>query len=544
LLSIGGLSDLRRPLSETVFAPTLSAFDQSTGRLDAVVVDAATGKPMPARVYVGSEDGKWYFPKSADPGGTAVEYRKQRQAGSVEMHTTLSAHPFTVALPPGKYVVRAERGKEYLPVERAVVVGSEPVKLRLELRRWIDMASRGWFSGDTHVHRTLAELPNVVLAEDLNVALPLTYWVTTSHTPPTQGNRAAAPDLRPEPIHVDATHLVYPVNTEYEIFTVAGKPHTLGAVFILGHKTGFELGVPPVRPIADRARREGALLDLDKHSWPWSLMLVPVMDVDLFELANNHVWQTEFGFTSWTLDTVPAYMGIERTAAGFTEWGWIDFGFQTYYALLNAGFRLRPTAGTASGVHPVPLGFGRVYVQVPEGLSYESWIRGLNAGRSFVTTGPMLFVEVNGRAPGHRFAGAAPQTDCHVTGAADSAVPLDRIELVVNGRVARTLTPQNQATDRGSYRSAMDEHLALDGSAWVAVRVFEKRPDRRVRFAHSSPVFFDVPAKPIRPRPEEIDSLIRRVEQELKRNESVLTPEALDEYRAAIRWYRSRAEPK
>ena len=44
------------------------------------------------------------------------------------------------------------------------------------------------------------------------------------------------------------------------------------------------------------------------------------------------------------------------------ERGWLDFTFQNYYLLLNCGFRLRPTGGTASGVHPVPLGFGRVYV--------------------------------------------------------------------------------------------------------------------------------------------------------------------------------------
>ncbi len=65
----------------------------------------------------------------------------------------------------------------------------------------------------------------------------------------------------------------------------------------------------------------------------------------------------------------PEGWNIETDADGFTEWGWIEFGFKTYYALLNCGFKMRPTAGTASGVHPVPLGFGRVYVQLPGGFS-------------------------------------------------------------------------------------------------------------------------------------------------------------------------------
>ncbi len=77
-------------------------------------------------------------------------------------------------------------------------------------------------------------------------------------------------------------------------------------------------------------------------------------------------------------------MNIESEPDGgaWTESGWIDYGFKSYYALLNCGFRLRPTAGTASGVHPVPLGFGRVYVHRPQGFTYDGWIKGLDAGET------------------------------------------------------------------------------------------------------------------------------------------------------------------
>ena len=67
------------------------------------------------------------------------------------------------------------------------------------------------------------------------------------------------------------------------------------------------------------------------------------------------------------------------------ELNWTLYGFQTYYALLNCGLRLQPTAGTANGVHPVPLGFSRVYVHLDEPFSFDAWMRGLAAGRSFVT---------------------------------------------------------------------------------------------------------------------------------------------------------------
>ena len=494
------------------------------------VVDARTGKTLPARVYIRSSTGRWFFPRSAAAEGSAVAYRKERQAGSVEMHTTVSAHPFVADVPPGRYIVTVERGKEYLLSEQTVEVGRDPAQFTVKLTRWIDMAARGWFSGETHVHRTLDELPNVVLAEDLNVALPLSYWVTVAHTAP------RASRVRPEPIRVDPTHVIYPVNTEYEIFRVGRKRHTLGAIMILGHRTPFTAGVPPVRPIAELAHGEGALLDLDKHSWPWSLMLVPVMNVDLFELANNHCWRTQFGFRNWTLDKTPAYMKLERDKRGLTEWGWIDFGFQTYYALLNCGFRLRPSAGTASGVHPVPLGFGRVYVHLPDGFSYAKWMQGLGAGRSFVTTGPMLMVQVDGQPPGATIrASGGEKRGCRITGLAASARPLRPIEIVVNGQIVERVAPANRKTDRGGYESPIAATIELEGSSWIAVRVFEDRADERVRFAHSSPVHVSMPGKPLRPRREEVDYLVRRMKEELERNKEVLRPEGLAEYREALR---------
>jgi hypothetical protein len=236
-------------------------------------------------------------------------------------------------------------------------------------------------------------------------------------------------------------------------------------------------------------------------------------------------------------------MMIERNAKGITERGWIDFGFKNYYALLDCGFRLRPTAGTASGVHPVPLGFGRVYVHLDGTLDADAWLKGLSAGRSFVTTGPMLFVTLDGHEPGHRF----PQTtgahrDYALAGSVASASPLDRIEVVLNGEVARTLQPANHRTERSSFESPFETSITIDATSWVAIRGFEKLEDGRERFVHSAPFHLDVPGKPLRPRKFEVDYLIQRVEAQITRSSSVLPTPALDEYRAALKAYRAVAE--
>ena len=420
-----------------------------------------------------------------------------------------------------------------------MTVEHAPARVELKLERWINMNERGWFSGDTHSHRPLVEMTNVLLAEDLNIAFPLSHWVADLEASPLTAGKVSAPAPRGEVLTIDSKRLIYPLNTEYEIVRKDGKAHTLGAFVVIGHKTPLQPGVPPLAPVVAQVGREGGLIDLEKHSWPWSVAMVPLLKADLFELANNHVWRTEFGFPQWTLSAAGKYMNLEMEANGFTEWGWIDFGFQTYYALLNCGFRLRPTGGTADGVHPVPLGFGRVYVRQPDGFSYDKSLAALNAGHSFVTTGPMLFVQVNGQEPGSTLSLASTTKAAHVTGSIESAAPIERIEIIVNRRVIKTVTPSNKATTSGAFQNALAESVPLDGTSWIVVRAREKNGGRRNRFAHSSPVYLEVPGRPLRPRREEIDYLVQRVREEIARNQNILTPAALDKYQQALKIYQA-----
>ena len=91
---------------------------EPTVAVTGAVVDAESPQLLAARVYVRSSDGTWFFPKSAAANGSAIEYRRRAATNSIEMHTTLSAHPFTVELPPGRYVFSAEHGKEFFPAGR------------------------------------------------------------------------------------------------------------------------------------------------------------------------------------------------------------------------------------------------------------------------------------------------------------------------------------------------------------------------------------------------------------------------------------------
>jgi len=197
---------------------------------------------------------------------------------------------------------------------------------------------------------------------------------------------------------------------------------------------------------------------------------------------------------------------------------------------------LRPTAGTASGVHPVPLGFGRVYVHLPDGFSYAKWMEGLDLGRTFVTTGPMMDVTVADHPPGSTITATA-SAEYRLSGWIRSSTPLTTIEIVSEGEVIRTITPQNRQMDSTAYESRIDEAISVAESTWLTVRCFETSREGRVRFAHSSPTHIDVVGKPLRPRRAEVEYLVSRVQSELDRHQDVLEEPALAEYRAALAVY-------
>lgn len=521
------------------------------GELIGEVIDSVTRKPIPARVYVEDSDGKAWFVSSGAANGSAIAYQEQwvPMAGSVERHTTISADGFRAELPPGNYTVRIERGKEYLPLAAEVTVGEQATRQTFPLVRWIDMVERGWYSGETHVHRRLSELPNVMRAEQLNVAFPVTFWTIAAEQPPdlkpsplrSQGPSPFGPreDVGAMPLRLDDECLIFPRNTEYEIFSVGGRPHTLGAMFLLNHRSVLSQTAPPVAAIARQARDEGALIDLDKHSWPWSMMLVAVAGVDLFELSNNSVWRTQFGFGQIN-QPLPPWATFETAGPeSLTEWGWLNYGFEVYYALLNCGFRLTPTAGTASGVHPVPLGYSRVYVKTGQPLDPERWLRGLRDGNSFVTTGPMLMVQVDGQDAGQDrvFDGKSSPT-VRVEIESVSVSPLSAIEILVNGEVVRTLKPQPERTPEGAWKVRATESILIDETSWLAVRSIEPQPDGRRRFAHTAPWHFRLGDQPIRPRAEQVEYFIALMESEVERNRAVLSPDGLAEFEQALEVYR------
>ncbi len=498
------------------------------------VVDADSRQPIAARIYVHSVITDTYHFVRSLSAVAAVPYQKQSKANSrsVEIHTSVPAGAFVAEnLPAASYTVTVEKGKEYFPFSISFDLKENQSRPHetLELKRWINMEERGWYSGETHLHRPWDQLPVILLAEDLNVAMPITYWVIDAYDAPRPWDKNPPGTLPDRLIEVDRTHVVWPRNTEYEISKVFGKPHILGALFVLNHTDPIPLGAPNWRPVAEHARSVGALMDLDKLDWPFAMTLPHSTGATLYELANNHMWRTEFGLTKW-ISEAPAFLQPPKGGSGGDERDWLAYTLGQFYTLLDAGFRLVPTAGTASGVHPVPPGFGRVYVHLEGEFSYDKWIEGLSRGRSFVTTGPMILAQFNRQPPGSTLTQGAGV----LTGEVLSEYQLESLEVIRDGIVVSRLVRANVRTESGGYRNTLHYDFDVESSGWLCVRCTEDRPDRRVRFAHTAPWWLEVAAKPLLLMQHEKDYLVKRVSDEITRSKNVLPASALAEYIAAL----------
>src|SRR5262249_2852721 len=156
--------------------------------------------------------------------------------------------------------------------------------------------------------------------------------------------------------------------------------------------------VPSGLEFAAEARKTpGCWIDAEKPFW-WDFPAwVAHGAVDSVGIANNHMNRRGMykGDEAWGRPRDKARLKGPRGNGYYSQ--------EIYYELLECGLRLPPSAGSASGVLPNPVGYNRVYVKVGDDRSYPAWWSALRAGRSFVTNGPLLRVEAGGSPPGHVF---------------------------------------------------------------------------------------------------------------------------------------------
>jgi hypothetical protein len=143
----------------------------------------------------------------------------------------------------------------------------------------------------------------------------------------------------------------------------------------------------------------------------------------------------------------------------------------------------------------VPLGAIRTYARLDpkEPLSFAAWAGAVRAGRTFVSSGAIVDIEVDGRRPGDvvRCGPSGGTVDVRVTAAAAQPI-IDTVELVHDGRVVAAVS----ADRTGTERLVLAERVEVAKSGWLAARVTSREFIRSAfatsMGAHSSPVYLDV----------------------------------------------------
>jgi TolB protein len=163
-----------------------------------------------------------------------------------------------------------------------------------------------------------------------------------------------------------------------------------------------------------------------------------------------------------------------------------------YYRLLNAGFRLPATGGTdqfSDVWRDPPAGSDRTFARVDGPLSVQSWLTAIKRGRTFMSTGPLIFVDVDGHQPGDEIAVAAsaPAT-MRVKADVVSIAAIDSLQIIVNGDVVKTVTRMGADSGKISF----DGPISLPQGGWIAARVIgpkSKYIGDDYAFAHTGPVY-------------------------------------------------------
>jgi hypothetical protein len=221
-------------------------------------------------------------------------------------------------------------------------------------------------------------------------------------------------------------------------------------------------------------------VDAEKPFW-WDFPVwLATGQVDSIGICHNHMQRNGMlANEAW---------GRARDKTRFPgETGVGPYTLDIYYHALNSGLRIPPSAGSASGVLPNPVGYNRVYVHCGDKCDYAAWFAGLKAGQVVVTNGPLIRPRANGELPGHVFQADKGETvELTIELNLSLREKVDYLEIVKDGKVAHEVRLDEFAKKNGELPK-----LTFDKSGWMLVRAVTNHP-QTFRFAMTGPYYVEI----------------------------------------------------
>lgn len=425
-----------------------------------------------------------------------------------------------VMLPPGKYNVTYTRGPEYVAQTRELVVpsGSPEFQASFQLKRWINLAKLGWYSGDHHIHGAgcshydspeegvpPAHMWRQVLGEDLNVGASLAWGPSWYHQKTFFTGKDEPYSTGKNIMRNDVEVSGFPSSHAGHIVLLRLKEDDYPETSKIEDWPSWTL------PVLKWAKLQGGVVGYAHSGWGLEPM-EPTKDFPNYVIPKmDGIGANEFIVTV-TQNVIDFY------SAGNTPAPW---ELNMWYHTLSAGFRTRISGETDFPcIYDERVGLARSYFKLDGKLSYDNYVDALQKGRSYVTDGASHIVDfaVNGLEAGTRDSELSVKANQTVkvrakataslpekqdeSGKAIAKRPMDeqpywhierarlgssqkvRVELIVNGESVQAA----EILADGKWKD-LDFSLQLKESAWVALRIYPS--------AHTNPVFIKVDEKPI-----------------------------------------------
>ena len=468
----------------------LPAIGADTGKVSVTVHEPGIENPLPCRAWVSVGNKRLFKPTTE----SCTSYARDRSFSCDGQ--------FVIDVPVGKAVIHIERGKEYWPVDKEIIVEQgKTSKVEIVLKRWINMCEEGWYSSDMHCHFGLDDLrilKQLALADDVNFEPILTLWNHQSPVP----SGGIWPDWPSgSSIHADVTHIVTLRNQEIE--RIGGNPfESVGALLMFGLTKPVNMpprgSLYPCDAVLGRIARETSpecIIDTDKPIWGENVVGVALGLFDSVQVCHNHYHREatlQDGRVGWGM----AGADIEQQQNDRIQDELFHRTNSTYYRFLNCGFKLAATGGSAMGVMAVPLGYGRTYAKLDGLFTEANYLNAIRAGCTFATNGPVLILTANGLDSGAEIQYSTARNEpLRIKAELRSIQRINSLELIYNGKVIKTLNLGDRVPSPVLEESAVME-LKPQRSGWIAARAIFTSPDGHLRQAHTSPVYVTIDDKP------------------------------------------------
>ncbi len=442
-----------------------------TGRnwVHTTVIDEDTNKPVPCRIHFRSPHGVPYAPH-----GHHAHVNSNMGTWHIDIGGDVRLGQISYAyidgtcqgwLPRGDVIVDVARGFEYTPLRTTVNIKPSQRELTLRIKRWCDMTTERYFSGDTHVHFLSTQGAHTeAQGEDLGVVnLLLSQW---GHLFTNTEEFIGRPT-----VSADGKSIVYA--------TQENRQHVLGHLTLLGLKEQ----VSPWCSDGPGEAELGGNLEVTLSHWA-DACHAQGGTVVLPHIPNPNCEPA----TLIATERVDAVEYLTNAMYGHIE----------YYRYLNCGYKLPLVGGTDKMTADVPVGVYRTYVNIPdnEEFNYDNWCKYMSAGNTFLSGGPIIRLTVDGQPIGSTINLPGNGGTVEVEASADSIFPIHTLQIVQAGEVVASTEENN-----GSHKLSLKANIKVDKHSWIAARCggpnyAQAIPHhdgwRRGIIAHTSPVYIAV----------------------------------------------------